>query len=92
MQKIFEALASETRRKILAHLAHEELSASVIAARFDLSKPAVSRHLSVLENAGLVACEKRKQFVYYWLKPDIVSNALDAFMQEICPASKIIKD
>ena len=84
MPKIFEALASETRRKILAHLAHGELSASVIAARFDLSKPAVSRHLSVLENAGLIACEKRRQFVYYWLIPNTISDTFDAFTQEIC--------
>ena len=70
MQKVFEALASAPRRKILAFLSEAELNAGEIASRFDMSKAAVSQHLGVLENAGLIASEKRGQFVYYpieWL-------------------------
>ena len=55
MERVFEALASTNRRKILAYLAHAELTAGEIASRFAMSKPAVSQHLSVLENAGLIA-------------------------------------
>lgn len=91
MQKIFEALASTPRRKILAYLTHAELSAGEIASRFDISKPAVSQHLAVLENAGLIASEKRGQFVYYHLVPDSLANTLNAYVQEVCPVSGPLK-
>jgi DNA-binding transcriptional ArsR family regulator len=71
MQRVFEALSSVTRRKILAYLAHAELNAGEIAARFAMSKPAVSQHLAILQGAGLVASEKRGQHVFYRLCPVI---------------------
>jgi ArsR family transcriptional regulator len=91
MQKVFEALASTPRRRILAYLAHAELNAGDIASRFDMSKPAVSQHLSILENAGLVASEKRGQFVYYRLVPDNLTNTLNTYVQEVCPVSRPLK-
>jgi ArsR family transcriptional regulator len=91
MQKVFEALASTPRRKILAYLAHAELSAGEIASRFAISKPAVSQHLAVLENAGLIVSEKRGQFVYYRLVPDSLANTLNAYVQEVCPVSRPLK-
>lgn len=91
MQKIFEALASTPRRKILAYLAHAELSAGDIASRFNISKPAVSQHLAVLENAGLVESDKRGQFVFYRLVPDNLTNALNGYVQEVCPVSRPLK-
>ncbi|MFD2262663.1 metalloregulator ArsR/SmtB family transcription factor [Lacibacterium aquatile] len=91
MQKIFEALASTPRRKILAYLAHAELSAGDIASRFEISKPAVSQHLAVLENAGLITSEKRGQFVYYRLQPDSLVNTLNDYVQEVCPVSRPLK-
>ena len=91
MQKVFEALASAPRRKILAFLSEAELNAGEIAARFDMSKAAVSQHLSVLENAGLVASEKRGQFVYYRLVPDSLANTLNSYVQEVCPVSRPLK-
>jgi DNA-binding transcriptional ArsR family regulator len=91
MQKVFEALASTPRRKILAYLAHAELNAGEIASRFEMSKPSVSQHLSVLENAGLVTSEKRGQFVYYKLVPDNLANTLNGYVQEVCPVSKPLK-
>ena len=91
MQRVFEALASTPRRKILAYLAHAELSAGEIASRFEMSKPAISQHLSVLESAGLVASEKRGQFVYYRLVPESLANTLNGFVQEVCPVSRPLK-
>lgn len=91
MQKVFEALASIPRRKILAYLAHAELNAGEIASRFEMSKPAVSQHLTVLENAGLIASEKRGQFVYYRLVPDNLANTLNGYVQEVCPVSRPLK-
>src|SRR5881628_2058998 len=51
----FGALADPTRRAILARLTRGNASVSALAAPFDISLPAVSRHLKVLEQAGLVA-------------------------------------
>ena len=52
--KVFEALASSQRRQILAYLSKTEMTTSDLAARFEMTTPSMSRHLSVLENAGLV--------------------------------------
>ena len=91
MDKIFEALASAPRRKILAYLSEVDLTAGEIAARFDMSKPAISKHLQILENAGLVKSEKRGQFVHYALVPDNLVNTLNDYAQEVCPVSKPLK-
>lgn len=89
--KIFEALASSPRRQILAFLSERELSAGDIAARFEMSAPAVSRHLSVLVNAGLISSERRGQFVVYKLMPDSLVNTLTQFAFEICPVGGPLK-
>ena len=91
MQRVFEALSSTVRRKILAYLAYADLTAGEIAARFDMSKSAVSQHLGILENAGLVASEKKGQFVHYRLVPDSVANTLNAYLQQVCPVSGPLK-
>jgi DNA-binding transcriptional ArsR family regulator len=51
----FAALADPTRRAILARLARGEATVSELAAPFDLSQPAISKHLKVLERAGLIS-------------------------------------
>jgi DNA-binding transcriptional ArsR family regulator len=52
--QVFEAIAQPTRREILRVISAGELNAGSIAARFDISQPAVSQHLKVLREAGLV--------------------------------------
>lgn len=91
MQRVFEALSSTIRRKILAYLSDGELTAGEIAERFDISKPAVSQHLSVLENAGLVSREKRGQFVHYRIVQDNLANTLNGYLQQVCPVSRPLK-
>ena len=91
MQRVFEALSSTVRRRIPAYLSHAELTAGEIAARFEISKPAVSQHLSVLENAGLVISEKRGQYVHYRLVDDHLANTLNGYLQEVCPVSRPLK-
>ena len=91
MQRVFEALSSVHRRKILAYLAHAELSAGDIANRFAMSKPSISQHLSILEGAGLVVSEKRGQYVFYRLVPESLTNTLNGFVQEVCPVSRPLK-
>ena len=54
LNEVFGALADPTRRAILRRLAEGEASVTEIAAPFDMSQPAISRHLKVLEKAGLV--------------------------------------
>lgn len=58
----FHALADPTRRAILARLASGETSVTELAAPFSMSMPAVSKHLKVLERAGLVARGKEAQW------------------------------
>lgn len=91
VEAIFEALASGVRRKILAYLSAGPLTAGDIAARFDISKPSISKHLSILENAGLITGEKKGQFVHYALKRDNLVNTLNGFVQDVCPVTGPIK-
>ncbi|MGD0192637.1 MAG: metalloregulator ArsR/SmtB family transcription factor [Rhizomicrobium sp.] len=91
MEKIFEALASTARRKILAYLSEVDLTAGEIAAHFSMSKPAISKHLQILENAGLVRGEKRGQFVHYSLVRESLANTLNGFVQQVCPVSRPLK-
>lgn len=57
----FLALADPTRRAILALLATGQMSVTELAAPFDLSQPAISKHLKVLERAGLISCGREAQ-------------------------------
>jgi ArsR family transcriptional regulator len=91
VDRIFEALASTPRRKILAYLSAADLTAGEIAARFDMSKPAISKHLSILEHAGLIRGAKQGQFVTYSLVRDNLVNTLNGFMQNVCPVSRPLK-
>lgn len=91
LDKVFEALSSTVRRKILAYLSATDLTAGEIADRFDISKPSVSKHLSVLENAGLIRGERHGQFIHYSLVRDSLVNTLNGYVQEVCPVSKPLK-
>ena len=64
---------------------------AVIASEYGITQSAVSQHLSILENAGLVASEKRGQYVHYRLIEDNLVNTLNSYVQEVCPVSKPIK-
>lgn len=73
MSVSLSALADPTRRAILARLAKGEASVSELAKPFKMSQPAVSRHLKVLETAGLIETRQSSQERLRRLKP----NALD---------------
>lgn len=91
MDKVFEALSSQVRRKILAYLSATDLTAGEIAERFDISKPSVSKHLSILENAGLIRSQRKGQFINYSLVSDNLVNTLTGFVQEVCPVGRPIR-
>ena len=59
LDSIFSALADPTRRAILARLAQGETNVGTLAEPFDISAPAISRHLKVLEEAALISNERR---------------------------------
>ena len=91
MDKVFSALASMPRRQILAYLNAGELTAGEIGDRFDFSKPALSNHLRILEEAGLIAREKRGQFVFFRLVPERIANTVFAWASEVCPVAGPLK-
>ena len=90
VDKIFLALSSAPRRRILAFLSKTDMTAGEIVQRFTgmMSQPAISKHLSVLENAGLIWREKRGLNVHYGLKEDALSGTLVHFLAEVCPRSR----
>jgi DNA-binding transcriptional ArsR family regulator len=71
LDDLFAALADPTRRAIVERLLSAgELSASDVAAPFDISAPAISRHLQVLERAGLIERRSEKQWRFVRVRAD----------------------
>lgn len=91
IDNVFEALSSTPRRKILAYLSETTLTAGEIADRFEMSKPALSKHLQILENAGLVSSEKKGQFVHYSLADKNMLATLHTFLTTFCPVGGPLK-
>lgn len=87
IDRVFDALASPARRGVLAALAQGEATTRELAGRFAVSAPAMSRHLSVLENAGLVASRRAGQRVLYSLVRDTVIDALGVFTAALTSAA-----
>lgn len=77
MSSTFAALADPTRRAILARLALGETSVTEIAAPFEMSMPAISRHLKVLEKAGLISRGREAQWRPCKLKAEPLKQASD---------------
>ena len=83
--QVFEAIAQPTRREILRMLAGGELNAGAIAERFDVSQPAVSQHLKVLREAGLVSERREGTRRLYSVRPEGLQDLHD-FIAELLPA------
>jgi DNA-binding transcriptional ArsR family regulator len=81
LSETFQALADPTRRAILARLALGETSVNELAAPFDMSLPAVSKHLKVLERAGLISRSRDAQFRPCKLEPQNLKH-VDAWLDE----------
>ena len=71
----FAALADPTRRAIVARLALGEATVMELAAPFDMSQPAISKHLNVLENAGLISRGRDAQRRPCRLEPQVLADA-----------------
>lgn len=91
VDRVFEALSSNVRRKILAFISEAPLSAGDIADRFDMSQPAISKHLKILEAADLVEKKREGSYVMYEMRNDTLSGTLAGYIQQVCPSSRSLK-
>ncbi|MEQ1817676.1 MAG: metalloregulator ArsR/SmtB family transcription factor [Terricaulis sp.] len=80
LSETLSALADPTRRAILERLAHGEATVNELAEPFDISLPAVSRHLKVLESAGLISRGRDAQWRPCRLEPAALKN-VDAWLE-----------
>lgn len=76
----FSALADPTRRRILAMLLEDDMAVTDVAAPIEMSLAAVSKHLSVLAEAGLISRERRGRVTWCRLEPDAL-RAASVWMQ-----------
>lgn len=72
----FKAISDPTRREILHLLRKEEMTAGDVAARFDMTKPTMSHHFSVLKEAGLVTSRREGQNIWYALNTTVLEDVL----------------
>ncbi len=70
----FKALADPTRREILSMLKAGEMSAGEIAEYFDMTKPTLSHHFSILKEAGLIDSRKEAQTIWYSLNTSVLED------------------
>jgi DNA-binding transcriptional ArsR family regulator len=77
LSRVFGALADPTRRAILARLTEGEATVGELAAPFRLSQPAISRHIKVLEDAGLVSRTRMGTTRINHLEPDSLHEVID---------------
>ncbi len=89
---IFTALAHPTRRQILQDLKDGELAAGEIASRFKTSGPTVSRHLSVLRQAGLVTERRDANRILYSLVSDRLALSVGDFLSTVCPEQIVLRE
>jgi ArsR family transcriptional regulator, repressor of sdpIR and other operons len=76
MNDAFKALADPTRREILRLLRGGEKTAGELARHFDMSKPSMSHHFTVLRQADLIASHRDGQQIYYFLNTTVVEDLL----------------
>ena len=72
----FKAIADSTRREILALLRGGEMTAGSLAERFDMSKPSMSHHFTVLKRADLITSRREGQQIWYGLNTTVVQDLM----------------
>jgi DNA-binding transcriptional ArsR family regulator len=82
--EVFEAVAQPKRREILRLLAAGELSAGEVASRFSVTQPAISQHLKVLKETGLITERREGTRRLYSVRPDGLAD-LHTFLAEVMP-------
>ncbi|MCG7204448.1 ArsR/SmtB family transcription factor [Streptomyces arenae] len=89
LAKVFKALGDPVRLRLLSMIASRgeggEVCVCELTPAFDLSQPTISHHLKLLRQAGLIDCERRGTWVYYWVLPGVLDK-LAAFLTTPQPA------
>jgi DNA-binding transcriptional ArsR family regulator len=84
--EVFKALADPTRREILRLLGQGEQSAGQLAERFDMTKPSMSHHFSVLKQADLIRSRREGQQILYSLNTTVIEDVVtwlwDVFVRD----------
>jgi DNA-binding transcriptional ArsR family regulator len=75
LDTVFAALADPTRRAILAMLLEDDMAVTDVAEPFAMSLAAISKHLAVLHDAGLISREKRGRVIWCKLEPEAMREA-----------------
>ena len=81
MSSVFKALADPTRRRVLQLLRERPMTAGELSEHFAVSKPTMSAHFSVLQEADLIQAEKTGRSIVYRLKMSVLEDALLGFAQ-----------
>lgn len=88
LAKTFKALGDPVRLRLLSMIASRdggEVCVCELTPAFELSQPTISHHLKLLRQAGLIDCERRGTWVYYWVLPSVLDR-LGAFLTTPQPA------
>jgi DNA-binding transcriptional ArsR family regulator len=80
MANVFKALGDPTRRDILKLLKNKDMSAGEISDNFNMSKPAITKHLDILKEAELISSEKKGLYVIYSINISVLQEAISNFM------------
>ncbi len=91
MNHVFKALSDPTRRRVLQLLRERPMQSGELADQFPVSKPTMSAHFAVLQEAGLIEAEKSGRTILYRLKMSVLEDALLSFAQTVGWEIKPIK-
>lgn len=80
MNRVYQALADPTRRRILELLRREPMTAGELSDQFDLAKPTMSRHFAVLKEAGLIDGTRNGTSITYRLNLSVLEEAMMAML------------
>ena len=83
MDRVYKALSSPVRRRILQLLRDRDLTAGEIAAHFDLAKPTLSRHFATLKEADLIQGDRQGTSITYCLNVSVLEESLAALMRAL---------
>jgi DNA-binding transcriptional ArsR family regulator len=83
VNRVFKALSDPTRRRVLQLLRERPMPAGELSDHFEVSKPTMSAHFSVLQEAGLIEAEKSGRTIFYRLKMSVLEDALLGFAQTL---------
>ena len=83
MNRVFRALADPTRRRVLQLLRTGPMSAGELSEHFPVSKPTMSAHFAILQEADLIQAEKTGRTILYRLKMSVLEDALLGFAQTV---------